>query len=385
MTPSHDRRSAAALEGGRPGQSDGEGAGNTGRHARDPPADRRGLNINITLLFSVSVYEQVVDAYISGLEDLARAGGDVAKIGSVASVFVSRIDTVIDGRLDKLGDRPAADRLRGKAAIANAKLAYLRYKVLFSGPRWLPLAASGAKTQRLLWASTGTKNPSYKDTMYVEALIGRDTVDTIPPATMDAFRDHGEAAADVIERDIAGARAILAELEQRGISLEGGHGDPGQGWSTAVRRRLRQIARRRRAGPPPLLDGERDRLEIASRLARRSTAAVEAEMEAWRRGGSIRRLWAGDTSLWTGTDEDKWLGWLHIVEQELVGGRAAARFCRRREAARIHRRRPAGHGRIEPGSGSAWRDLRAAGRLAVLPHAGQHRSGADQAIERGSI
>ena len=179
----------------------------------------RGLNINITLLFSVNVYEQVVDAYISGLEDLERAGGDVSKIASVASIFVSRIDAAIDKRLDKLGDKRAADRLRGKVGIANAKLAYARYKALFSGPRWQLLAASGAKTQRLLWASTGTKNPAYKDTMYVEALIGRDTVDTIPPATMDAFRDHGEVTPDAIEQDVEGARAMLAELEQHGISL----------------------------------------------------------------------------------------------------------------------------------------------------------------------
>jgi len=179
----------------------------------------RGLNINITLLFSVSVYEQVVEAYISGLEDLERAGDDVSKIGSVASIFVSRIDTAIDKQLDKLGDKQVVDRLRGKAAIANAKLAYVRYKALFSGPRWQLLASSGAKTQRLLWASTSTKNPAYKDTMYVEALIGRDTVNTVPPATMDAFRDHGEANSDVMEQDVEGARAMLAELEQHGVSL----------------------------------------------------------------------------------------------------------------------------------------------------------------------
>src|SRR6202142_1671532 len=180
----------------------------------------RGLNINITLLFSTSVYEQVVEAYISGLEDLARAGGDLSKIGSVASIFVSRIDTAVDKRLDKLDDKQVADRLLGKAAIANAKLAYFRYKALFSGPRWQSLAVAGAKTQRLLWASTSTKSPAYKDTMYVEALIGRDTVDTIPPATMDAFREHGEATPDALEQDIAGARAVLAELERRGISLK---------------------------------------------------------------------------------------------------------------------------------------------------------------------
>jgi transaldolase/glucose-6-phosphate isomerase len=179
----------------------------------------RGVNVNITLLFSVDVYEQVVDAYISGLEDLVQAGGDAARVASVASIFVSRIDTVIDKRLDKLGDTRAAASLRGKIGIANAKLAYGRYKVLFSAPRWQRLAASGATAQRLLWASTGTKDPAYKDTMYVEALIGRDTVVTVPPATMDAFRDHGEVAADVIEQDLEGARAMLAALEQHGISL----------------------------------------------------------------------------------------------------------------------------------------------------------------------
>ena len=161
----------------------------------------RGLNINITLLFSVSVYEQVVDAYISGLEDFKQAGGDVSKIGSVASIFVSRIDSAVDKRLEKLGDKKLVDRLRGRAGIANAKLAYVRYQALFSGPRWQSLARAGARTQRLLWASTSTKNPAYKDTMYVEALIGRDTVDTIPPATMDAFRNHGEAEQDAIEQN----------------------------------------------------------------------------------------------------------------------------------------------------------------------------------------
>jgi len=179
----------------------------------------RGLNINITLLFSVTVYDQVVEAYISGLEDLARAGGDIAKVSSVASIFVSRIDVAIDKRLDQLGDKQIADRLRGKAGIANAKIAYARYKTLFSGPRWEALVASGAKTQRLLWASTSTKSPAYKDTMYVEGLIGRDTVDTIPPATMDAFRDHGTAKPDVIEQDVEGARAMLGKLERHGISL----------------------------------------------------------------------------------------------------------------------------------------------------------------------
>ncbi|MGA7530251.1 MAG: bifunctional transaldolase/phosoglucose isomerase, partial [Pseudolabrys sp.] len=286
----------------------------------------RGLNINITLLFSVSVYEQVVEAYISGLEDWARAGGDIANIGSVASFFVSRIDTAIERRLDKLDDKRVADRLRGKVAIANAKLAYLRYKALFSGPRWERLAAAGAKTQRLLWASTSTKNPAYKDTMYVEALVGRDTVDTIPPATMDAFRNHGEVTPDVIEQDVAGARTMLAELEQHGILLkevtEELVTDGVQQFADAFDKLFGVIALRRRA----LLEGDHVRLNIHPGSPEMKTA-FDAEMEAWRKNGRIRRLWAGDKSLWNGTDEDKWVGWLHIVGQELVDIDCMHRFA----------------------------------------------------------
>jgi transaldolase / glucose-6-phosphate isomerase len=285
------------------------------------PAIRRltgqGLNINITLLFAVNVYEQVVEAYIAGLEDWKQTGGDIAKIASVASIFVSRIDSAIDKRLDELGDRPLADRLRGKAGIANAKLAYARYKALFATPRWQALAASGARTQRLLWASTSTKNPAYKDTMYVEALIGRDTIDTIPPATMDAFRDHGKATPDVLDRDLAGARATLATLKQHGISLQAVTDDlikeGVEKFADAFDELFATIARRRRG----LLEGERPDLEIEPGSTEMKTA-IEEEMEAWRKDGRIRRLWAGDASLWTGTDEDNWLGWLHVANAELA-------------------------------------------------------------------
>ena len=277
----------------------------------------RGLNINITLLFAVSVYEQVVESYISGLEDLARAGGDISKIGSVASIFVSRIDTAVDKRLDKLDDKRLEDRLRGKVAIANAKLAYARYKALFSGPRWERLAAAGAKTQRLLWASTSTKNPTFKDTMYVEALIGRDTVDTIPPATMDAFRDHGAAIPDVIEKDVAGARSLLAELAQHGISLkeitEELVVEGVQQFADSFDKLFGAIARRRRT----LREGNHARFLVGLGSPELKTAFDE-EMEIWRKEGRIRRLWAGDKTLWTGMDEDKWLGWLDIVEEELA-------------------------------------------------------------------
>ena len=342
----------------------------------------RGLNINITLLFSVSVYEQVVEAYISGLEDLQGTGGDVSKIGGVASIFVSRIDVAVDKRLDELGDKRVADRLRGKAAIANAKIAYGRYKALFSGPRWQSLAELGAKTQRLLWASTSTKSPAYKDTMYVEALIGRDTVDTIPPSTMDAFRDHGEAIADSIEQDLAGARAILGELERRGISLTQVTGElvteGVQQFADSFDKLFGAISRQRRV----MLDGDRARLEISPGSSKMKEA-FDAEMEAWRVGGRIRRLWAGDTSLWTGTDESKWLGWLNIVEHELADVDFPVCLCKRRKAARVYRHRVAGDGRVEPGAGSVRQNVRTAGRLATFSHAGQYRSGADQGDRAG--
>ncbi|HVA15483.1 MAG TPA: bifunctional transaldolase/phosoglucose isomerase [Stellaceae bacterium] len=277
----------------------------------------RGLNINITLLFAVGVYEQVVEAYIAGLEDLKKAGGDVSKTGSVASIFVSRIDSAVDKGLGKLGDKNLADRLRGKAGIANAKVAYARYQALFAGARWETLAAAGARTQRLLWASTSTKSPAYKDTMYVEALIGRDTVDTIPPATMDAFREHGKAEADAVEQDVAGARAMLAALESIGISLKQVTDElvveGVQQFADSFDQLFGAIAHQRRR----LQGGERAGQEIRPGAAE-IKAAFDAEMEAWRSGGRIRRLWAGAASLWSGTDEKNWLGWLDIVEDELA-------------------------------------------------------------------
>jgi transaldolase/glucose-6-phosphate isomerase len=277
----------------------------------------KGLNINVTLLFAVPVYEEVAEAYIAGLEDLRKNGGDVSKIGSVASIFVSRIDSAVDKKLDALGDKTAADRLRGKAAIANAKIAYLRYQSLFSGARWQKLADAGANTQRLLWASTSTKNPSYKDTMYVEALIGPDTVDTLPPATMNAFRDHGLAKPDAVMQDIAGARAALAEIEKLGISLKKVTDDlvkeGVQSFSDSFDKLFGAIAQQRRG----LLDGDHAGFEITAGSPE-VKSALAAEMDAWRAGGRIRRLWAGDTSLWSGVDENKWLGWLDIVEKELA-------------------------------------------------------------------
>jgi transaldolase/glucose-6-phosphate isomerase len=185
-----------------------------------------GLNINITLLFAQSAYERVAEAYIAALEARAAKGLDVRSIGSVASFFVSRIDTLIDSRLDekiKAAGDPAEKALlegvRGKVAIANARLTYKRYQELFGGPRWGQLAAKGAQVQRLLWASTSTKNPAYRDVIYVEELIGADTVDTIPPATFDAFRDHGKLRQSLTE-NLEGAAKTMTDLARAGLSMK---------------------------------------------------------------------------------------------------------------------------------------------------------------------
>ncbi|MGZ6271471.1 MAG: transaldolase [Candidatus Limnocylindrales bacterium] len=184
-----------------------------------------GLNINITLLFSQDAYVAVAEAYIRGLEKRAARGEDVSKSTSVASFFVSRIDTLVEKTIasrEKTAtpqQRALFDEVQGKVAIANAKQAYQKYKKLFSGPRWEALAAKGAKTQRVLWASTGTKNPRYSDVLYIEELIGRDTVNTIPPATLDAFRDHGKVR-PTLEQGLDEADAVMRKLEQAGISMK---------------------------------------------------------------------------------------------------------------------------------------------------------------------
>jgi len=185
-----------------------------------------GLNINITLLFAQEVYEKVAEAYIAGLEEIAARGGNLKKIASVASFFISRIDTLIDSQLDEklknTGDvskQALLKSLLGKAAIANGKLTYQRYQRIFSGPRWQALATKGAQTQRVLWASTSTKNPHYRDVIYVEELIGPDTVNTMPPATIDAFRDHGRLRNSLTE-DVPGAQKVMDDLARAGISIE---------------------------------------------------------------------------------------------------------------------------------------------------------------------
>lgn len=183
-----------------------------------------GINVNVTLLFGIDMYLAVAEAHVAGLEALRARGGDVAAVHGVASFFVSRIDTQIDKAIDARLQTAAAEeaaalrRLRGKVAIANAKVAYQHYLELLATPRWRALASLGASPQRLLWASTGTKNPDYPDTLYIDELIGPDTISTMPLKTLDAFRDHGRVR-ERLTQGIDGARATLAEAEQVGLNL----------------------------------------------------------------------------------------------------------------------------------------------------------------------
>jgi transaldolase len=176
----------------------------------------RGRNINVTLTFSLERYAEVVEAYLRGLERLVESGGDPTPVASVASFFVSRVDTEADRRLDEVG---ASDDLKGKLAVANAKLAYQRYQELFSGDRWDALSAKGARAQRCLWASTSTKNPEYRDVLYVEELIGPETVNTMPEETIRAFQDHGEVAL-TLERDLDEAQRVFDRIAEVGVDYD---------------------------------------------------------------------------------------------------------------------------------------------------------------------
>jgi transaldolase len=176
-----------------------------------------GIPINVTLIFSLERHREVAEAYVRGLERLVEGGGDPGRVASVASFFVSRVDTEADKRLDALGGH---DELKGKLAIANAKLAYQTYKEVFSGDRWKALEAKGASVQRCLWASTSTKNPDYSDTIYVEELVGPDTVNTMPRELVAAVLDHGEVRGNTIEEDLDGARLLFADLKAAGIDYD---------------------------------------------------------------------------------------------------------------------------------------------------------------------
>jgi transaldolase len=178
-----------------------------------------GISVNVTLIFSLDRYRAVADAFLTGVEKALDNGHDVTKLGSVASFFVSRVDTEVDKRLDSIGT-DEAKALKGKAAIANARLAFEAYEAIFSSDRWREIETAGAKPQRPLWASTGTKDPSYRDTMYVEELVTAGVVNTMPQATIDAFADHGEVRGDTVRGTYDEARKVIADLENLGISYD---------------------------------------------------------------------------------------------------------------------------------------------------------------------
>ena len=281
-----------------------------------------GININVTLLFAQEVYEKVAEAYIAGLEQLAARGGDVSKMASVASFFISRIDTLVDSKVnEKLKATKDAQQdsllksILGKIAIANGKLTYQRYLQIFSGPRWKKLTAKGAQTQRVLWASTSTKNPAYRDVIYVEELIGKDTVNTIPPATLDAFRDHGKLRESLTD-DIDGAKKAMADLAKAGISMKEVTDkltDEGvKLFADAFDKLLEAVEKSSRKEITPKVNKQNFKLppDLAS--------SVKTHIDDWRANGKVRRLWQRDASLWTNTDEANWLGWLGIVSDQVA-------------------------------------------------------------------
>src|SRR5712671_6175218 len=280
-----------------------------------------GINVNVTLLFAQGVYEEVAAAFIDGVEKFGATGGDVSRVASVASFFISRIDSLVDSLIgEKLkAETDAARRAKlqgilGKVAIANGKLTYEAYQQIFSSPRWKALAAKGAQTQRVLWASTSTKNPAYRDVLYVEEMIGPDTVDTIPPATFDAFRDHGKARS-TLEENLAAAENMMAKLSQFGISLD----------EVTTKLTSEGVKLFADAFDELLAAAEKKRVASLGTAINRQSAslgpdaeqAVKDRLEEWRRSGNVRRMWRPDATLWTGADEAKWQGWLDVAGEEL--------------------------------------------------------------------
>jgi transaldolase / glucose-6-phosphate isomerase len=281
-----------------------------------------GINVNVTLLFAQAMYEKVALAYIAGLKKYVASGGDPSHVSSVASFFISRIDSMVDtivkARLKSSTDPKEQALLRslpGKVAIANGKLTYQRYKEIFSGADWSALAKKGAQTQRVLWASTSTKDPSYSDVLYVEELIGPDTVNTMPPQTLEAFRDHGTPKAS-LEAGLDAARDTVNALEQAGISMK------------KVTDDLVTQAVKLFAEPlDKLLNAVDAKCKFAAQAevnAQTTTlpedigAKLSEAVDDWKMAGKVRRLWAHDATLWTGSDEGKWLGWLSITEDQLA-------------------------------------------------------------------
>jgi transaldolase / glucose-6-phosphate isomerase len=334
-----------------------------------------GINVNVTLLFSQDRYEDVAKAYIAGLEHYANRASDPGRVASVASFFLSRIDTGIESLVAaRLDERPHANEagalrsLMGKVAIANAKLAYQRYQELFSGTRWQALADRGAQTQRLLWASTGTKNPGHRDVVYVEELIGRDTVTTLPPATFEAFRHHGQPRASLAE-DLEDAADTIATLGEVGISMTDVTdkllAEGVQLFSDAFGKLLTAVEKQTRETGAGRLN------RLTYKLPKALDAAVNDSLAEWQAQGKVRRLWARDASLWSGRDEAQWLGWLGITNGQLAH---VERLARIRDVARSACA-VAGNGGIEPRSGGDKDDLRQDQRIPRASRSRFYRSG----------
>ncbi|MBV9120230.1 MAG: bifunctional transaldolase/phosoglucose isomerase [Chloroflexi bacterium] len=291
-----------------------------------------GINVNVTLIFAVEMYRQVMEAYLKGLE---RCQSGLNGVRSVASFFVSRVDSAVDRQLEALGtDNRDAQALMGKAAIANAKLAYEAFKSTFTGSRWEALLGRGAAVQRPLWASTGTKNPNYSDVLYVEELIGRDTVNTMPPATVDAFKDHGEVEA-TLEQGLDQARRQLGQLKSLGIDMSKVTDDLlAEGvklFADAFDTLMSVIEAKREA----LRDN------IAGRCHADLGAlepAVNARLGALAKADTVRRMWKKDISLWGGDDEIKErLGWLTVTDKMLDCTADLERFASHVQAAGFKR------------------------------------------------
>ena len=338
-----------------------------------------GISINITLLFSQKVYVQVAEAYLAGLEKYVAGGGDPSHVASVASFFVSRIDSAVDKQLDeKIAQRQRSDR-EGAAGRAEGQGRHRQRQARLSGIQAAVLRAragtssrpKGAKPQRLLWASTGTKNKDYSDVLYVEELIGPNTVNTVPPATLDAFRDHGKPR-DSLEENVEDARHVLAELEKSGISLDAITAelvkDGVKLFADAADKLYGAVAHKRAT----VLGAGIDRQELA--LGSNIGKAVEKATEDWRASAKIRRLWQHDKSVWTGTDEDKWLGWLNSPAAADIADYED--FAQRVKGQNFTDAVVLGMGGSSLGPGSAGGNLCQEARLPETACAGLDRSGA---------
>jgi transaldolase / glucose-6-phosphate isomerase len=290
-----------------------------------------GINVNVTLLFAQGVYEEVAAAFIDGVEKFAATGGDVSRVASVASFFISRIDSLVDSLInDQLKKETDAIRkaklqgLLGKIAIANGKLTYEAYQRIFSSPRWKTLAAKGAQTQRVLWASTSAKNPNYRDVVYIEELIGPDTVNTVPPATLEAFRDHGKPRQSLTE-DLDGARKTMADLAGVGIVMKDVTdkltADGVKLFADAFDELLAAVEKNTKRSSAPKTNPQ------TASLPADLDAAVKKNLNDWRASGRVRRLWQHDASLWTGEDEANWLGWLDVTGEQLANAAKLKEFA----------------------------------------------------------